>query len=576
MKMIRLTTKALQGLFALSLFGMVSCVDNDYDLSKDIDMSITIGGDLAIPGSNTDNITLEKIFDLDEESVIKTNANGDYVLKQNGSGDPSTVKIEKVVVRNIESQGSSIELEFDKRLIQDDEILANVENLKMDFSIDKDDITQDIVSLKSAKVNMKVDFQLFFEGQNNIENLTLKNGFSIAIPECLTVTVGSAGYAIENNKIVFKGDKRVGSSGLHIILNISHIDFTKLPNGQGLVQPGHLIIKQAFVANGKAVLLATDFPDETNTVNLNMKTQAEIGDLTINEVTGKVDPKINIEVSPVTINDLPDFLLDESVILDVENPQIQLTVKNSTPVEVDINAQLIAKRKNGETKTVNVGKKYGTAPITIDANKTTVITLSRLGIGGSGKNIKIENLNDLIKQIPEEIVMDNIEAKAASNEYTIALGSNYAVETNYLVQAPLSFGTDLNIAYRDTLDGWHGDIEDYEFKEALVTLKAVNGIPLGMKMEVDAIDAQGNVMQGVKAVVTGAITPGKTNAEQTSNLSIKLTAESGVLKNLDGLILKVDAKTDETYKHINLNKGQSLKLTDIRFKIIGGIKVDWN
>lgn len=576
MKVIRLTTKALQGLFALSLLGMISCVDNDYDLSKDIDMSITIGGDLAIPGSNTDNITLEKIFDLDEESVIKTNENGDYVLEQNGSGNPSTVQIEKVVVSNIATQGSSIELEFDKRLVQDNEVSANVENLKMDFSIDKNDITRDIVSLKSAEVNMRVGFQLFFEGENNIENLTLKNGFSIAIPECLTVTIGSPGYAIENNKIVFKGDKRVSNSGLYIILNISHIDFTKLPNGQGLIQPGHLIIKQSFVANGKAILFANDFPTETNIVNLNMETQAEIGNLTINKVTGKVDPKINIEVSPVTINNLPDFLQDESVILDVENPQIQLTVKNTTPVEVDINAQLKAKRKGGETVNVNVGKKYNTAPITIDANKTTIITLSRLGTGGPGKNIKIENLNDLIKQIPQEIVMDNIEAKAASNEYSIELGSRYEVETNYLIQAPLSFGTDLNIAYRDTLDGWHGDIEDYEFKEALITLKAVNGIPLGMKMEVDAIDAQGNVMQGVKAVVTGEIAPGKTNAEQTSNLNIRLTAASGVLKNLDGLILKVDAKTDNTYKYTNLNKGQSLKLNDIRFKIIGGIKVDLN
>lgn len=38
------TNKVLFGLWALSLFGMVSCVDNDYDLSKDIDMSVTVGG----------------------------------------------------------------------------------------------------------------------------------------------------------------------------------------------------------------------------------------------------------------------------------------------------------------------------------------------------------------------------------------------------------------------------------------------------------------------------------------------------------------------------------------------------
>ena len=61
------TNKVLFGLWALSLFGMVSCVDNDYDLSKDIDMSVTVGGNnLTIPASDTKDITLEKIFGLEE------------------------------------------------------------------------------------------------------------------------------------------------------------------------------------------------------------------------------------------------------------------------------------------------------------------------------------------------------------------------------------------------------------------------------------------------------------------------------------------------------------------------------
>lgn len=51
----------LFGLWALSLFGMVSCVDNDYDLSKDIDMSVTVGGnDLTIPASDTKTLHSKK------------------------------------------------------------------------------------------------------------------------------------------------------------------------------------------------------------------------------------------------------------------------------------------------------------------------------------------------------------------------------------------------------------------------------------------------------------------------------------------------------------------------------------
>lgn len=48
---------------ALSPFFFASCVDDSYDLTKDIDMTITVGGDLSIPGSGTEEFTLEEIMD---------------------------------------------------------------------------------------------------------------------------------------------------------------------------------------------------------------------------------------------------------------------------------------------------------------------------------------------------------------------------------------------------------------------------------------------------------------------------------------------------------------------------------
>lgn len=67
--------------------GFTACVDNDYDLSKDIDMTVTIGGEnLSIPGSNTDLITMDKILDLDPESDVKADADGNYSLTMDGNG----------------------------------------------------------------------------------------------------------------------------------------------------------------------------------------------------------------------------------------------------------------------------------------------------------------------------------------------------------------------------------------------------------------------------------------------------------------------------------------------------------
>lgn len=86
-----LKINTLRGLLIVSSLGFTACVDNDYDLSKDIDMTVTIGGEnLSIPGSNTDLITMDKILDLDPGSDVKTDANGDYALMMDGSGEQST------------------------------------------------------------------------------------------------------------------------------------------------------------------------------------------------------------------------------------------------------------------------------------------------------------------------------------------------------------------------------------------------------------------------------------------------------------------------------------------------------
>lgn len=105
----------LQGLLIMSLLGITACVDDAYDLSKDVDMTITVGGEnLSIPGSNTDLITLEKIFDLAPESDVKADANGNYALTMSGEGSESSVNVENVTIEGseIETDPSTTELNF--------------------------------------------------------------------------------------------------------------------------------------------------------------------------------------------------------------------------------------------------------------------------------------------------------------------------------------------------------------------------------------------------------------------------------------------------------------------------------
>ena len=137
----------LFGLWALSLFGMVSCVDNDYDLSKDIDMSVTVGGnDLTIPASDTKDITLEKIFDLEEGSAVQADSEGNYSLLQHGEGSDTKVSIEKVVIDGSEISAEAQEKWINFSVSAPDTLQAEIETNNT-VSLNKTDLTQEVVSL---------------------------------------------------------------------------------------------------------------------------------------------------------------------------------------------------------------------------------------------------------------------------------------------------------------------------------------------------------------------------------------------------------------------------------------------
>lgn len=60
------------GTSIIALGSFQSCVDDDYDLSKDMNLVVNVGGgQLSVPGSSTELFSLEKLLDLDPESSIK-------------------------------------------------------------------------------------------------------------------------------------------------------------------------------------------------------------------------------------------------------------------------------------------------------------------------------------------------------------------------------------------------------------------------------------------------------------------------------------------------------------------------
>lgn len=567
----RLTNKTFSCAFVLLSSCMLSCVDSEYDLSKDLDMTVTVGGEnLTIPASNTKNITLEKIFDLNEESTVKADAEGNYALSQTGKGSDTRVSIEEITIKSSEIALQSARTELNYMMSPSGTLEATV-NDKTSFSIDKRNITTDVTELYSSDVIMPASLRMNIEGSNS---LTLKKGFQIEFPDYMTITTTDQRVKITGSVLTFIQDINVSqNSALYIPIQVTRIDFESMGTGKGLVAPGHLVIADDINISG------TSTTTGGSAIQMIMDTEIKIDEIQLTQVTAKVNPEINVSIDPITINNLPDFLKDEQVRIDMTDPKIYLTVSNTSPVEVNFSGVLKSYKGGKLLASVPVGQSPNL--ITIPGNQPDeyIICLHRLNnhVEGADASVTVENLNDLIETIPDEIRMDNIEAKASNKRCTIVLGSTYNVKTDYEINAPLQFNEGTNIVYSDVIDNWNKDVKDLSVKEVVITMDAQNSIPLTMNMEVKAINKNGTVLNSISTEVSSQIAAGTMENAKVTPLEITLkSTDANAFKELDGLKYEVSATSSAETSGKVLNKNQYLRLENMTIKIKGGVTVDMN
>lgn len=567
--------------------GFASCVDDQYDLDKDVDMTVTVGGDLTIPGSSTEEITLKKIFDLEEDSNVQPDAEGNYVLSQQGETSVSDVNIGKVTVAGdeIEVNGSESYLSFDEDKVLPDMTVTDEVDERNSFKIDSD-VTRDVVALKTAQVNMPISFRMYYEG--NAGTLYLKKGFALTFPAYMTLVTDDPKVEVSDNgdvkALVFKEDTEIRkNTELAVVARVTAIDFEKMDEGMGLVERGHLFMAGDIRAIGTSYVKTSEF-GSANQINLTLTTDVDIDEMDIFRAVAKVDPQISVSVSPVKIQNLPDFLNDDEVSINLNDPRIFINVTNPTPVDINLTAQLTPV-KDGimlTDKIVQIGSETEAASQVIIPGNVTDYRIcihqitDEAGIEAD-RIVSVPGLNRLIEKIPDEIRMEPVETTAVQEFKEIELGGDYRIETDYQLETPLQFNEGTEVIYSEKMDGWGSDMEDYDFKEVVVSMKATNAIPLDLQMTADAIDVEGNILSEVSATVEGNITAGTPNQKTNSELKIILKSSSTeALHRLDGLTYRVSAKTTKEVAGTVLNENQTLKLDDIRIQIKGGITMDMN
>lgn len=574
----------------LAATGVVGCVDHDYDLSEDIDVTIQLGGDnLTLPGSGTDQLFLSKILDLEQGSSIKAVENdgeyglakGDYVLIQDGNSSPSRFEVPEVSLGHINGSTSTTVLpEFYNPGGQS--VISNpTDMIHNTIRLSDDNVTRDLVSLESADMDVKMKLNVRYTSSDFTGTAYVEKGYTITFDKCWTVEVGdeaTAQYLESVNPYTLRFKQRYGISpdqGLSARVRLVRADLIGLPAGQGLYAPGKFLIENQVVSSGDVSIDVADLPAGSR-ANITVVSEISVSDARLLKVRGIVDPKINISETKFDINDIPDFLSDPENHLDLSNPQVTLSITNNSPLPITLNGRLTSYSKGNEIAEVGIGESYGTAPVIAHANGTTDIIISRAPVAGAADNIVVPELSTLLNTIPDLISFHDAVSKAVPQVSEFILGSTYTFDCDYTAVIPLAFGDAMQLHYTHIDDNWDEDLEKYNFNTAVVTADVVNTIPLDMTPDAVALDAHGNDYTTIDVDVDGTVSAGTIAQPSVTQLKITLKSTGKNISGLDGVKLLFYATANDSFTGTNLNKDQAVKFENIKITLKGGVLVDLN
>lgn len=578
-------TYLLSGIAMLSAaVSVTSCLNEDYDLTKDIDTNISIDGDISAPLGNSEFILVDDFLNLgnDAADVLKTDSSGNYYISVTGRGTSSDVELPV--------------LSFSDELVTDGGYIARIKKSELPlpssgtvpaeqytkhFNVSStpmtvnEDVPHEIRAVKDAEVSGVVNISLTVTtGKATLSDLI------IDFPDYLEFAdVKDAGlnFNPDGNLLTIKSPQ-ISTMAKNYYLNVVGIDFDKIPSGQGFLPSQHKIVLNdeiklsAFDVN--AVL--SDFGTTVEAIPNEIVTDIDISisSLIVKTALVKVDPDIVIDPFISNVGELPDFLSGDDVVLDLYNPVLKLNIDNHTPLKLNLNADIMS-YKGADHRTAHVGNANGGEAIALTPSGMNRLYISRTGEGvpAGFASVVVPDFSSLISIVPDRIGVENIDVEAADEFVTLTSGGRYNVVYDFELAAALAFGKDVKIVYSTDFTGWNETFNPndesfaLEIRDADVKFDFVNMIPMTISLDAAAIDVDGNVIPGIKVTLNGDIPAGSVEKPSTSALTLNLEGSAEQMRKLDGLRLNLTGSDPGTMSGVCLNKNQGVQFKNMKIRL---------
>lgn len=571
-----------------ALLLLSGCIDDNYDLS-DIDKTTQINvNDLVIP-VNIDAIELSQIISLNEDSKIKIitiDGKEVYAVTQTGDFNSDPIEIDgfQADAPVIADTEATFDVQPTRAAIEPIIYkLVDFNPQKVDFNATNIDASiKDIEAINTEDLPITISLQVKGEGPDAtlsfpyivmdfLKGLTIKSG-----PNDYTYDAKTGKLTVKNLPVV--------NNMAEIKLVATAVDF--IASNTKLVGHDFNFRSSIQLSDGEMEVVFKDEDALLNPKPIVFDIHTEVADLVATAFTGVIKYDLegeSLDIDPVVLNDMPDFLSDEKTELLLANPQIYLDLNNpmaTFDLGFQTGLQLTAIRgleredyslDNGQL--VRVGYNYG-----VNGPYNYVISPSMPAepLAEYNKNLTHVGFKSLSNVLEGEGLPQSIEIALINPELPEQHVTEFklfnevpGVKGKYEFFAPLALKTGENSAkiyYTGTEDGWASeDLDKMTITHLEVSADAFSNLPLGADVTIHPIDRSG--MKIPNLTVEAAHVPG--NAEGQP-ITLKV---SGEIHELAGIIYEAVVTPDSEEA---LSPQQTLRLENIKAKVTGFYLTDFN
>ena len=336
------------------------------------------------------------------------------------------------------------------------------------------------------------------------------------------------------------------------------LDFTKLPEGQGLIEPGHLSVDSQVRMSGSIYVMSDDCTGIGQYYPI-IATYLHVDQMQIESVEAKINlSECAAMETSFSLEKIAEEIGGDEYTLDFNDLQMNLDITSALPFEMDLCGVAQAFADGSSDPVWNAGINIPDIPASSD-NQDVVYSY-------------VCELTDFpFSPLPDRVELRVAPADTDMAPIVIRPGTTYGLGAAYSLTAD-SFGRDFCIRVDDDINGLGLEISEVEVAEAQIKFTLVNALPFNFALAAQAIDEEGNVLDNITLEMEGNVKGGSMQSPAKNPITLKFSSKGHL--SLDGVHLVMT--TTVSGESALLNKDQYIQLTDISVCLPKGVTCNFS